>query len=266
MPKIKDLTGQKFGCLEVIGLDESRNKRGNHYYWLCKCECGNIRSLRAYSLKTSDYSTCHCNSKNYHLVTHGKTHTRIYRIWGAMKARCNRKTSDHYAYYGGIGISVCDEWEKDFKSFYEWSMANGYDEHLTIDRKDVSKGYSPDNCRWITLEDQARNKRNTVRITINGETKTVHEWSKISSVPPYLLAQRVRTFPKPIGGNYSEEILKKSFVKKKIAQYTLDGILIKIWDSNKAICDSGLGTQSGVSHCCIGYCKQHNGYVWKYSE
>ena len=76
-----------------------------------------------------------------------------------MKERCYRPSNDNYKYYGALVITICDEWLNDFDAFANWSMANGYSEIFTIDRKDNAKGYSPDNCRWITIQDQQKNKR-----------------------------------------------------------------------------------------------------------
>ena len=78
-----------------------------------------------------------------------------------MKGRCNRPTATSYKYYGGRGISVCEEWENDFAAFRNWALANGYQEGLSIDRIDVNGNYCPENCRWITMSEQQRNKRNT---------------------------------------------------------------------------------------------------------
>lgn len=76
-----------------------------------------------------------------------------------MKERCYRPSNDNYKYYGALGITICDEWLNDFSAFAKWSLANGYTDELTIDRKDNTRGYSPDNCRWITIQEQQRNKR-----------------------------------------------------------------------------------------------------------
>lgn len=70
-----------------------------------------------------------------------------------------RPSNDNYKYYGALGITICDEWLNDFSTFANWSLANGYTDELTIDRKDNTRGYSPDNCRWITIQEQQRNKR-----------------------------------------------------------------------------------------------------------
>lgn len=86
-------------------------------------------------------------------MKHGLSETRIYKTWGNMKQRCYNPNDSKYGSYGGKGITVCDEWLHDFQAFYDWAMANGYTEELTIDRKDAKMGYSPDNCRWITMEE-----------------------------------------------------------------------------------------------------------------
>ena len=105
--------------------------------------------------------------------------TRPYDIWQNMKGRCYNPHNPRYDRYGGRGITVCDEWKEDFNAFYEWSVQNGYSDDLTIDRIDNDKGYSPDNCRWATQEEQARNRESNIKITIGNATKTLKEWCEI---------------------------------------------------------------------------------------
>jgi hypothetical protein len=93
-----------------------------------------------------------------------------------MRERCYYPKENRYAQYGGRGITVCDEWKNDFQAFYDWAMANGYNDDLSIDRIDVNGNYEPSNCRWATLEEQANNKRTSHLITIGGETFTLSEW------------------------------------------------------------------------------------------
>jgi hypothetical protein len=99
-----------------------------------------------------------------------------------MKSRCNNPKDADYKDYGGRGIKVCEEWMQSFSAFYEWAMNNGYADHLTIDRIDNDGDYTPDNCRWVDLKEQANNKRNNVTVTINGLTKTLAEWSEITGI------------------------------------------------------------------------------------
>lgn len=84
---------------------------------------------------------------------------RIYRIWCTMKSRCSNINHPDYQYYGGRGITVCEEWRLNFMSFKEWSLENGYYDSLTIDRVNNNGNYEPLNCRWATMKEQSINKR-----------------------------------------------------------------------------------------------------------
>lgn len=125
-------------------------------------------------------------------IKHGKRNTRLYRIWLQMKNRCYNENTERYSDYGGRGISVCDEWKNNFQTFYDWSMSNGYDEHLTIDRIDNDGNYSPENCRWSTVQEQVRNTRSNVLLTLNGETHCVAEWSEITGIKETTIRSRIR--------------------------------------------------------------------------
>ena len=116
-------------------------------------------------------------------TTHGMSDTRLYRIYKAMKTRCyNTKNDNNKKYYHDKGITICDEWLNDFKTFYDWSINNGYDDDLTIDRIDNDKGYSPDNCRWATLSEQQNNTQQSIRLEYNGELLTIREIAEIEDI------------------------------------------------------------------------------------
>lgn len=114
--------------------------------------------------------------------THGKHGTRIYSIFSDMKTRCYNKNYKKYKNYGGRGIKICDEWLNDFQSFYSWAMSNGYKDNLTIDRIDVNGNYEPSNCRWITIEEQQNNRRETIRVTYKNVTRTLSQWGEILNI------------------------------------------------------------------------------------
>lgn len=110
-------------------------------------------------------------------TTHGMSNSKLYKIHHAMKTRCTNPNQDCYKNYGGRGITLCKEWMK-FENFYDWAINNGYEEGLSIDRIDVDGNYESSNCRWTTPQEQAWNRRNTIKekVTAFGETKTIHEW------------------------------------------------------------------------------------------
>ena len=180
MDKFINLTGQQFGRLTVIKRVENDKNRGTQ--WLCQCNCQNKtkKIIRGSSLRNGQTQSCGCLHTEM-LVNRNKTHnlskSRLYKILYAMKNRCYYPKDKCYNCYGGRGITVCDEWLHDFQAFYDWAMAHGYNESLTIDRIDTNGNYEPSNCRWITNKEQQYNKSNNHLITYNGETKTAKQWS-----------------------------------------------------------------------------------------
>ena len=173
MSKFIDLTGQRFGGLTVIGFAKKSNDR--QYMWKCRCDCGNEIVIRSHSLRSGNTRSCGCLQKETNIKlrqTHGMTKTRLYNIWQSMKQRCSLPSASCYKYYGGRGITVCNEWQN-FEPFCEWALANGYADNLTIDRIDVNGNYEPNNCRWLTIQEQQNNTRRSHNITFNGITKTL---------------------------------------------------------------------------------------------
>ncbi|MBO5704554.1 MAG: hypothetical protein J6R99_00880 [Alphaproteobacteria bacterium] len=176
MGQFIDLTGKKFNRWTVIkraGVDKNQN-----ILWLCKCDCGTIREVLGCSLRNATTMSCGCYQKEMIHKIHGQTHTRLYKIWDNMKSRCFNNKHDSYYKYGARGITICDKWRNDFKAFYDWSMANGYDDKLTIDRIDNNGNYCPENCRWTTVKIQSRNTRTNHYISHNGKTLCLAEWAE----------------------------------------------------------------------------------------
>ena len=122
---------------------------------------------------------------------HGMNGTRLHNIWKSMKHRCHSPKYKEFKNYGGRGIAVCEEWQKDFLTFYHWAIANGYNETLTIDRIDVNGNYEPNNCRWATQKEQQNNRSNNRLIAYNGETHTISEWAEIKNINVTVLWQRL---------------------------------------------------------------------------
>ena len=158
-PPIVEMTGKKFGKLLVLEQDPIRTK-DRLVRWKCLCDCGNTLLVSGASLRDGNNKSCgKCNSPSN--LKHGLSGTKLYMVWVGMKQRCNNPKSDGYENWGGRGIKVCPEWEKDFKAFHDWSMANGYQEGLCIDRKDNDGNYEPGNCKWSTYSQQISNRRSS---------------------------------------------------------------------------------------------------------
>lgn len=197
MSKFIDLTGQKFGRLTVIKRAESRiSKTGQHKtMFLCKCDCGNEICVSSSNLKSGYVKSCGCYQQECRIknnTSHGMSKTRLYKIWKGIKRRCINKNYAQFQYYGGRGITICDEWENNYLNFYNWAINNGYDDYLSIDRIDLNRNYEPNNCRWVDKFKQANNKRNNHYITYNGETHTIAEWGNLSFLTPKQIQKRLR--------------------------------------------------------------------------
>lgn len=177
----RDIIGVKSGRATV--LRQYTDER-NHVMVECQCDCGKIFSTHRMSFVRDTTQSCGCYQRDRSIegsFKHGMTGTRMHGIWSGLKSRCILTTNHSYKNYGGRGITVCDEWlcEDGFNKFYEWSMANGYNDNLTIDRIDNSIGYTPDNCRWVDMTIQCNNTRRNIHIEYRGETKTMAKWARL---------------------------------------------------------------------------------------
>lgn len=175
MGKKIDMIGKKFGKLTVIKEYKRRTKNG-HIIYKCKCDCGKYTNVVGSNLRRKNTRSCGCLQKITH-IKHGKYKTRLYKIFERMKARCYNKNVKEFKWYGKRGIKICDEWLSDFMAFYNWSMSNGYNDTLTIDRINVDGNYEPSNCRWITQQEQLNNTRRNVHLKYKGKTQTLSQWA-----------------------------------------------------------------------------------------
>jgi len=202
---VKDLTGQRYGKLVVIGKDTTTPKN----YWIVKCDCGNTKSIFRGHLTANRIDNCGCitlEKRSKKNKTHGETNTRLFKIWNGMINRCSNKNNNSYQKYGGRGIIVCEEWHKYIK-FRDWALSHGYNDTLTIDRIDVNGNYCPENCRWATNKQQANNRRNTRYFTYKNETHTISEWAEILNI-------NIETLQTRINYKWSMNKIKNTPVKK----------------------------------------------------
>lgn len=202
MGKFINLTGQKFGRLLVLERVENYIQPNGTIKarWKCLCECGKRCIVCSSELRYGRTKSCGCfklEKIKANMETHGKSDTRLYIVWKSLKKRCNNPKDKYYHIYGGRGITVCDEWLHNFQAFYDWSIANGYDEtapiwQCTIERTDNTKGYSPDNCKWTTNKEQANNRRNNHLIEYQGKKQNLTQWAKEYGIKAPTLRMRLK--------------------------------------------------------------------------
>lgn len=218
-----ELIGKRYGKLTILRYSEKKGNRGKSYVW-CKCDCGNEKEVQLSNLRHGGVKSCGC-LKHEATAKHHKSNTRLYAVYMTMKQRCCNENHRDYKYYGSRGIQVCDEWKGNFAAFYDWSLENGYDEtadrgQYTIDRIDVNGNYEPSNCRWITIEEQQRNKRNNVLYEYKGSMLTLTEISKQSGIPAGTLTSRIYESGMSIEKATKEDKMKTGREPKK---YSFNG-------------------------------------------
>lgn len=162
--------GAKFWRLLVI--ERSKNDRFGRTQWRCQCECGNECVVALFRMKSGHTKSCGCAKVGN--ITHGKSRTKTYNSWLAMKQRCCYEKSDEYHRYGGRGIRVCERWIDSFENFL--ADMGERPSSMTLDRINPDGDYKPENCRWEKEETQARNRRSTIFVDICGTKKCVKDW------------------------------------------------------------------------------------------
>jgi len=164
-----DNVGKYFGERLALSLSKIDDEGRKYYNTICKC--GKKQTVRLDSLKKT--KSCGClNSRDV-------IRRNLYNRWYKIIDRCYNRENISFNNYGGRGIKVCDAWRNSFESFYNWSLENGYNPNLTIDRINNDGNYNPENCRWVDLYVQANNKRNNVFIEYNNKKYTFKEAGKI---------------------------------------------------------------------------------------
>lgn len=183
-----NLRGQKFGRWNIV--DRVADINGYHH-WLCKCDCGTEKEIDGYSLTRGMSTSCGCfKAENLSLLykTHGQSRrTAEYNIWGGMIQRCTNEKNDSYPRYGGRGIKVCDRWagENGFENFY-FDMGPRPGPEYSLDRypNNETGDYGPENCRWATKKEQARNVRNNRWLEYNGVKMIMKDWADKWGITP----------------------------------------------------------------------------------
>lgn len=166
-----------------------------HYarLWRCRCDCGTVGQIRHGLLVRGGSQSCGCfgaEQRNKANTTHGKSRSIEHRTWQRIIQRCHNPKERSYYRYGGRGITVCDRWRESFDAFLA-DMGERPKDKQTVERKDNSKGYSPDNCCWATYAEQNRNRRGNHWITVNGETLVLQDWADRLGTKPQTIIGRL---------------------------------------------------------------------------
>ena len=186
------LEGKRYGRLTVIKWIPLEERKIKKKLWLCLCDCGNYIEIETGKLKTGHTQSCGClkqeKKENIGEVNKKYKHygdKKLYGVYKAMLDRCYNPQNPRYQNYGGRGIVVCDEWTNDngYDNFANWTLLTRPDVALTLDRIDVNGNYEPDNCRWITNQEQQYNKRTNVVAEYDGETHPLKFWSRKFNIP-----------------------------------------------------------------------------------
>lgn len=186
---MKDYTGMRVGRLTVIGQSENDPKK-----LICRCDCGAETEIFKSNLTRGHTRSCGCLKaeivKAGAHTTHGKSHTRLYKIWKGMQRRCKDPNRNRASSYAKKGITVCKDWE-DFTVFEEWAYSHGYRDDLSIDRIDNDGNYCPENCRWVSQRAQANNRSSNRYLEFRGEKKTLLEWAEETGIPRSVITARL---------------------------------------------------------------------------
>ena len=226
---VNDIVGEKFNKLLVISYShkEKRNNsmKGYNHFYNCKCNCGNECKVERSSLRFNNTKSCGCihsegltkrntETSRYGGESNGE-HQRILRIYRAMNHRCYNGGDSKYYLYGGRGISVCEEWRKDYYSFKKWALDNGYSDDLSIDRIDVDGNYEPSNCRWATDVQQSNNTRTNKIIEYKDKTQTLAEWCRELELDYFRTKARLNNCNMSIEQAFE---LPKQILKRKVSE------------------------------------------------
>jgi len=200
---VVDILGKRFGKLVVMALNPLRNKHGGAM-WDCICDCGKNKTYSYQLLKNGKAVSCGCKSKEWQRIfgeqasVHGLCKHPLYKQFHGIIDRCYNPHTPNYPMYGGKGVSVCDEWRNDFKTFYDWALANGWERgmHIDKDHKAITAGvkpmlYSPEWCSVMTHFENSQRKRNSILIEYSGETHNLTEWANKLGIKKHTLLFRI---------------------------------------------------------------------------
>ncbi len=188
---LEEIIGRRYGRL--IAISESPVKGSQGRAMVCTCDCGSIKKVDLRLLRSGNTRSCGCFMKDRIAetsTTHGMCRSVEYKIWSGIKARCLTRTHKQYKDYGGRGIGICESWSNGFSGFFSDMGARPSQKH-SVERINNNLGYSKENCKWATIEDQNRNKRTNVKYEYMGESKILRDWASFFGVNYHTFKSRV---------------------------------------------------------------------------
>ncbi len=204
----RDITGNKYNRLTAIKFSHFGESKYKSRYWLFKCDCGKEKAIGKEYVTGGYTKSCGClflEVKTTHGSTRNRTLTGAYLSWQSLKRRCLNKHEVVYQNYGARGIKVCNRWKKSFANFLE-DMGERPSREYQLDRINNNGNYEPNNCKWSTKKEQANNRRTTILINYNGETKCLMDWCKKYDLAYSTMCYRRRVNPE---WSLEQEILHK---------------------------------------------------------
>ncbi len=190
MNKRRIIKGERFGRLTIV---RELEKKSTHRAFECRCECGNVTVSSLCNLMAGHTRSCGCLAKEVRIAvftTHGQTNSAEYNAWRGMRQRCLSPDNPEYERYGARGIKVCERW-RSFENFIADIGEKPSPSH-SIDRINNDMDYSPDNCKWSTPKEQARNRRTSLMLEFNGIRQSAAAWGEQVGVGYKIISQRIK--------------------------------------------------------------------------
>ncbi len=195
MSLIHDLTGMKFGRLQVVSYNPGTRRIPAK--WECRCDCGRTVFVTGGNLRSGNTTSCGCLKSELvtsHNLKHGGSETKLYQVWHAIKMRCTNPGNKRFKDYGGRGIQLYPLWQDDFSAFYEYiltALGPKPSSSHSIDRINNDGNYEPGNIRWASTFQQGSNTRRIHHLTFHGQTKSIADWSRLTGINRSTIRERI---------------------------------------------------------------------------
>ena len=202
-----NIVGTRIGLYDVLYECDFKSNDGHRMFHVKCSECGWESNVQMHRIKMLSKKCKHINLARQYSTDKAKiiwNNKRIFKIYQGMIQRCYNPNNKNFTDYGGKGIGICEDWLNNPKSFEDWAISHGYENDLTIDRIDSNKNYCPDNCQWITLEENSR-RANANFIEVDGKTLSGTQWAEMLGFGKNTINKLIRKYPL----NKVEELIRR---------------------------------------------------------